>query len=900
MPAEASDPRRPATPLILLAALLAGASGLGLELLAIDLAGLALGYGRAGPTCLALFIAGWALGARWAGRRTGGGRRTLVGLGLWLGVVGAALPHLLSSAGSLPGWAAWGLSVVALLVLALPQGAFLPLFARQLGGGGRWGLGPLFGANLVGAALGAWLLGQRLPEGSGRAAAGLAGGACALTAAALAAAVVRGELRDAQPAEAPRSGRLTPRSAGLILASVTAWALTLEWFGVRLGVLWLGGMQDALGAVLVASLVALALGAALLPRWLPRTANGLALLALSSGAGGLSFFFLPQLLGGLEGEPLALRALVLVGPALLPLGAWVPVLHRELAGESGRRLGELLAWEAAGALVGLPVVHFLLLPQVGLGGVLLGGLGVVALALAALRPRALLSAAGLLAALAIASWLRGSSPVLAAPPLANPAFRVLASTEDEHFAVTVVDDGLLGERTLLTDGFRAAARGHDYAYMRALGHLPLLMHPAPREVGVLAFGTGTTAGAVSLHGRVESIEVLELSRAVIEQAPLFEEANHGVLRDPRVRLSLGDGRQTLAGRPAAYDVLTMEPLLPDSPFGVYLYTEGFYRRARAALKEGGLLCQWVPPHALEPATFEAVVGAFTEAFPWSSVWVFGTQVILLGGERPPQPTAAAFPAPESELGRALAVLGLESLSGVLARYALDGEAWPQPPRPLTDLDPWVVYRPRRRGSVLLADLPLNLATVRARGAEPPLEWSVGLSAEDAERRRAVALLREAREVRAAADARSRIGQEGAAEGGWLDGPGAARLQETIDRRCSGRELGVLLAEAAELAPGEAGLLRYEARLEFEDGLREGLATLLGDRSEAAAGQAATALMRAVALRPERADARAYLAVALERLGSDRAEQERRRARELCPRLGETRVGVWLERLGAAP
>ena len=66
----ASDPGRPATPLILTAALLAGASGLGLQLLAIDLAGLALGYGRAGPACLALFIAGWALGARWAGRRT--------------------------------------------------------------------------------------------------------------------------------------------------------------------------------------------------------------------------------------------------------------------------------------------------------------------------------------------------------------------------------------------------------------------------------------------------------------------------------------------------------------------------------------------------------------------------------------------------------------------------------------------------------------------------------------------------------------------------------------------------------------------------------------------------------------------------------------------------------------
>ena len=894
-----SGPLARATTLILAAAL-AGASGLGLEVLAIDLAGLTLGYGSAGPIALSLFLAGWALGARLAGAWSGGGRLALVAVGVWLAAFGLAVPHLvLVAAGTAPP-IAWGVTVLALFGLALPQGVFLPILARPWPAGIRGELGTLFAANLLGAAAGAWVFGDLLTELGGRVLAASCAAACALLAALVGATVQARRTAVAAPRSpsAARAGVLTPRGAGWILAGVTAWVGALEWFGVRLGVLWLGGMQDALGAVLVSSLLALSAGAALLPRLIPNSRQGIALLAGLSALSSLSYFLLPWWMPLVEEGPLILRALALVGPALFAFGAWAPVLHRALEGDSARRLGGLLGWEALGALVGLPLVHFVLLPWIGLGASLLALFGLTCSFLVARGPRAM--AFAVLGALGLGGVpaLLETRPVLRSPPLSNPAFEVLSFTEDAHFAVTVVEDGLLGERTLLTDGFRAAASGRDYAYMRALAHLPLLLHPGPSSVGVLAFGTGTTAGAVSLHGDVRSIEVLELSSAVLEQAPHFVEVNLGVLDDPRVRVSVGDGRQTLARRTAAYDVLTMEPLLPDSPFGVYLYTEEFYARARSALKPGGLVCQWVPPHALEPATFEAVLGAFTSAFEWSSVWVFGTQVILLGGEAAPQPRASRFPAQESGLYDALRVLGLERVEGVLARFLSSGASWPSPARGLSDLDPWIVHRPRRRGSVLLSDLPLNLALLRRRAEALPVEWWVGLPDDARPRLEALALVREAREVRAAGDAAARIEREVASGEGWLDDTSGRELLEQLGARTSRRDLESLLLEASERAPSEAGLLRFEAQLEFEDGLRRGLTLLLSSTTEEAAGEAASALLRAVALRPERADGRAYLAVALSRLGSERAPEERARALELCPRLHETSAGRWLERLGA--
>jgi len=903
-------------------AALCGASGLGLEVLATDLAGLTLGYGSAGPIALALFLAGWALGARLAGGWRGDSRRALLAVGLWLAGFGALGPHLVVGAAAGAPALAGLVTVLVLFGVAVPQGAYLPLLARGWPERARGDLGPLFAANLVGAAVGASLFGDELVRLGGRGLAAAGAGACALLAAACGAwalsrrgadAPVPNEVPNDASARAaemattatessdhaggPRAGVLTPRAAGLALAGATAWVGALEWFGVRLGVLWLGGMQDALGSILVASLLALAVGAALLPRLLPNTRGGVAALGALCALASLWPFFLHEGLDSLGDAPLLLRAFVLIGPAVFAFGAWPPVLHRALAGDSARRLGWLLGWEALGALIGLPLVHFVLLPALGLGGALLALFGVAVVVLALRPPRGAAAVAALGFGLAcLARPLVGVQPALDSPPLQNPAFTIHELREDVHFAVSVVEDGLVGERTLLTDGFRAAASGRDYAYMRALAHLPLLLHQSPSAVGVLAFGTGTTAGALSQHERMESLEVLELSEAVAELAPWFVDVNRGVLEDPRVTLTLGDGRHTLARRAGAYDVLTMEPLLPDSPFGVYLYTEEFYVRARGALKPGGLLCQWVPPHALEPATFEAVVGAFTSAFEWSSVWVFGTQVILLGGERAPQPSPARIPS-GGELAEALAELGLDSIEGVLARYVSAGAHWPAPARPLTDLDPWIVYTPRRRGGVLLSDLPRNLATLRARQEDLPTSWYVGLGGEADERRAAVTLVREAREAFELGRARPAL--QAAARGDSELTPRSVALEvlTALDEAGTPRGVTELLDDARRRAPGEPSLARLEDELEFLTTIRRGVALLAQAVGERSAAEAAVQLERAVALRPERADVHAYLAVALDRMGDERAALELAKARELCPTLDRTAVGERLRQLG---
>jgi spermidine synthase len=859
-------------------AALIGAGGLASESVLIALGGLAIGHSRASALGLGAYVAGWSAGALWAGRSRRSPATQLAALAIAAPIAHQLARAGLSALGARFGASSWGAAVsLGLIALAAaPQGIALPALARaDAVAARRAGVGALIAASLLGALAGGIGIGYAAVGAFGRSAALWIASASTLAGGATAASVERSAAARV-PAAAAAPGPLSAARCGWIASVVALWSLALEWSLLRLGVLWTSSDQLALATVLAASLLALAIGAGGIAPLLPRGERGVvAALALALAASAWPLVSAPAVRAASEhGELAALATLAI--PALAPLGAIVPALHRTARGESGARLGSILGAEIAGALAAGPLAQWCLVPRFGVGG----SIGVLACcapiaALALVRRSELgrrtgvAAVAGLSAAAAsaVAAGFLLPEPALATPTFVDPALAVRSFAEDGEFAVAVVDDGVLGERTLLTDRFRAAGTGRDYRYMRVLGHLPLLVHPAPRRVAVLALGTGTTLGAVSLHGEIDAIDVLEISDAVVAAAPWFEEFNRGALRDPRVRVVVGDGRASLARAPGGYDVVTMEPLLPDSPFGVYLYTPEFYAVAKRALATGGYVCQWVPPHALEPDVFEAVLGAFARSFAWSSAWTFGTQVLLLGGEREPAVVPARFPdGAAPELARALHDLGLDSADRLFLRFGCPLERWEDSGgRELSDDDPWIAFRRKPGGVGALGWLAENLAAIE--GAVPPAgDLGPGFRA-----------YRSARIEHARGELLQRTGALSASDA-------RARVLTA-------------LAPALEAAGDDPEVLEFRAELDFLHHLRQGVA--LAQRGRAS--DAVRSLVQAVELRPERGDAHLYLGTTLALAGEERlARAALAQARELCPRILETPAGRRALDLGLDP
>ncbi len=659
--------------------------------------------------------------------------------------------------------ARWGLRVFVASIAVLPGailvGATFPAVLRAASRPGR-GIGPvasaLYGLNTVGAVGGALWAGfagilDHGVVGAGRIAAGIAAGVGAL-------AILFGRRvrRAPEPSETPSAP--VPVAPLVATAFCGFVALGLEASGVRILVFFVEGFTASFAAMLAVFLAGLALGSLAVGPALSRLRRpgiGVGALLLLAGVAALVLsreipfaedwmrsvrrwaYAGREIVEAQRWAALAGSTFLFLLPALL-LGATFPLAIRWARGEGaqggpredvGRVSGRVALVNGIGAVLGPLAV--LAVGRAGAqgeeaGGPLLAwtalaclaavaGAAICVLSLRARRARLVgVAALGVAAGFGIPAALSSASPsalVSASHVLLDPAGRrdpgrrLLDVRADEVVTASVVEGE--GERDLYTDDFLAAATGASTPYMRLLGHLPALAAAKDDNALVIAFGTGTTAGAIAAHSGVRRLEIAEVSRAVLALAPLFREANRDVLSDPRTVLRVDDGRDALLLHARDLDVITLEPLLPYTPAALPFYTREFYRLAKDRLAEGGVLCQWVPVHAMPLDLYVALVATFFDEFPDGSLWFFEQSSILLGRKGTAAPSPSAFLARAAEVERQLRAAGLASPEALALGYVANGrrvrkaiEESPTGPlcrRPVTDDDPFPEAYPTPRG-----------------------------------------------------------------------------------------------------------------------------------------------------------------------------------------------------------
>jgi spermidine synthase len=377
-------------------------------------------------------------------------------------------------------------------------------------------------------------------------------------------------------------------------------------------------------------------------------------------------------------EPAAYLRLVLLLsaaimlPTVATLGMVLPLSLRRAALAGGGAVGRVLCVNTVGSVLGPLIVPWAILPSCGILGSL-GLLAVVALGGAVLHlpsftPRARLVAVA--AAIAAGAVVWSAAPPFAGTPrldatlyadaevrkAAAPA--ILRHVEGPTATVTVADRGR-GERSLRLDGFEAAAAPvagvNHYQYMRIMAHLPALLHRGPVRRGlVICCGTGTTAGTLMLHvkeGATDGVDLVDLHDEVLSCLTFFSGVNHDLARDRRCAKIADDGRAWLRRTNERYDVVTLEPMPPQYAGMTQLYSVEFDRAAAAVLGDGGVLCQWLPWHLMEPAQALAITKAMASVLPHVQVWEHDRTGVLIGSREPLELDAARL----AELSKSAAI-----------------------------------------------------------------------------------------------------------------------------------------------------------------------------------------------------------------------------------------------------
>ncbi|WP_437792512.1 fused MFS/spermidine synthase [Sorangium sp. So ce693] len=468
------------------------------------------------------------------------------------------------------------------------------------------------------------------------------------------------EARSADAPLAASTDRAEPPFLLLLAFASGFLVFAAEVVQTHLLALLIGNSAYAFGLMLAVFLVCLAAGAARSPALARRhgegaLSRGLAAAALSLAATVPLWDQLPRLFAfagkhvdGWAGREAcrALAALAILALPTLCMGTTFPLLLARAAAHAdvAARVGRLTSANTLGTIAGSIVTGYLILPALGSERALLAIALAFALTavLAAARagaelPRALAlaAAAGALAVLAprwdMARLTSGANVYFAMGPRPE---RIDFVREDVHGGVTTVAR-LAGVTTMYTNGKFQGDDGPEMTAQRRFAHFPSLFLRDTRAALVIGLGTGTTTGTIAAYP-FERIDVAEISPAIVEASRrFFAGPSLRALDDPRVRLSLNDGRnELLVAAPGRYDLIAIELTSVWFAGAASLYSHEFYELARSRLTEGGVLQQWVQLHHIRRRELAVVVRTMRSAFPHVALFVGGAQGILVASGAP--------------------------------------------------------------------------------------------------------------------------------------------------------------------------------------------------------------------------------------------------------------------------
>lgn len=619
-------------------------------------------------------------------------------------------------------------SLAALLIL--PQSVLLGMTFPLISGGivRRWPeragetLSTLYFTNSLGAAIGVLASGFVLIGWVGLPGTTLTAGLLNL---ALAFAVWLLVRQTAEPAPAaelraqPTGGRLSePAARWLVTAAfvtgVASFLYELGW--IRMLSLVLGSSTHSFELMLSAFILGLAFGGLFVRRQIERITNPEAYLggimlvmgacaALTLPAGNAMFDVMAWALRTFTRTPSGYVAfntgsqciaMMIMFPATFCAGMTLPVLTYALMrrGVGEKAIGIVYSVNTLGAIVGVLLAIHVLLPSIGVKGVILTGASLhIALGMSRVArdgwrkagPAILMAAS--VAVLAFTAVLGQLDPMRVASSVyrtgeasLRPGASVFYLRDGKTSTITVAEV-TPGVVSIATNGKPDAALRMgpgepttDELTMALIAAIPLSLHPNAIQVANIGFGSGLDSHLLLSSPQVQRLDTIEIEPRMVEGARRgFGPLIHDVFEDPRSHIIYEDAKTYFAARREAYDLIVSEPSNPWVSGVASLFSDEFYGRIVAYLRPDGYFAQWIQLYESDIGVVASITKALSRHFGAYEIYNLDDHDILIVATRSaalaaPNAQILQWPTMRAELER----VGVQSMSDIQWRLIGDG------------------------------------------------------------------------------------------------------------------------------------------------------------------------------------------------------------------------------------
>ncbi|MCD6117800.1 fused MFS/spermidine synthase [bacterium] len=360
-----------------------------------------------------------------------------------------------------------------------------------------------------------------------------------------------------------------------------------------------------------------------------------------------------------------LSGLIMIGPTIL-MGMTLPLVTRiytRSINHVGASLGKLYSVNTLGGIFGSLITGFFLVEWLGtqtcivvisVVAVLLGSIIIAVIPWRRHEKKGLFKKELILPAML---WILVIIMLLILP--ANILFQYYNIGEkqvDSQVKILYANEGVEcittvhrypdGNRVISTGSMNVA--GTDFTLrttQKLQAHIPMLLHPNPKDVLQVGFGSGETSHILTTY-ETEHVDIVEISKGVLEtSAHYFADINQDVIHNPKFRAIIMDGANYVALTDQKYDLILNDSIWPFYSGNSGLYTREYFENGRKHLKKGGIMTSWLPVEMPEES-FKSLLYTFHSVFPHVSIWMavthYNKHALIVGSEYPLHIDMAVF------------------------------------------------------------------------------------------------------------------------------------------------------------------------------------------------------------------------------------------------------------------
>lgn len=191
--------------------------------------------------------------------------------------------------------------------------------------------------------------------------------------------------------------------------------------------------------------------------------------------------------------------------------------------------------------------------------------------------------------------------------------RIIESTESEFQRIDVLETKDYGKMLVLYGSLMVCDNDNN-AYNEMLAHVPLSVHPHPKDVVIIGGGDCGTLTEVLKHPAVSTCTMCEIDEKVVEVSKRhFPQLTAG-LSDSRANLLFSDGKKFLEETDDKFDIVLLDLSDPIGP-AADLFQKSFHQTVYDRLNDDGIMVAQSESPFYNKETVQAMYKNLREIFP---------------------------------------------------------------------------------------------------------------------------------------------------------------------------------------------------------------------------------------------------------------------------------------------